>query len=296
MKRKQLWSILMVLLLILSSLTACSAEVGNGGAMMDAPSEKGGGIYENLGSSSESAAQGVKNQKLIRTISIDAETEDLPALMGQIEAKITALGGYVESKNLRYSGSRYANLTIRIPVAKLDEFVSHVSGATNIVFSTENTEDVTLSYVATQSRMKALQTEESRLLELLEQAKGLDELLKLESRLTEVRTELEKVTSQLRLYDNLVDYGTVKLELQEVEVYTEPEEPTVWERISTGFSRSMKNMTRGMTNLFVYFVTRLPYLIPVAVIALIVLLIVKLVTRKRKPPKITPPQPPKENP
>ena len=245
---------------------------------------------------------GVQNQKLIRTMHVEAETDDLDTMLANLDARIRELGGYVENKSI-YNGSysnkntyRTATLTIRIPVDQLDGFLNHVQGLTNITSQKETADDITLSYVATASRITALETEQQRLLELLAKAENMADLLMIEQRLTDVRTELEEVTSQLRLYDNLVDYGTVKLELQEVEVYTEPEEPTVWERISTGFSRSMKNMTRGMTNLFVYFVTRLPYLIPVAVIALIVLLIVKLVTRKRKPPKITPPQPPKENP
>ena len=125
------------------------------------------------------------------------ETEDLDALLANVDARINELSGYVEQKEI-YRGSLYANrvyrrayLTIRIPAEQTDFFVEKVGEFSNITSSTEDVEDVTLQYVATESRITALKTEESRLLELLAQAKNMDELLLIESRLTDVRTELE---------------------------------------------------------------------------------------------------------
>lgn len=235
-----------------------------------------------------------KNQKLIRTVWLDAETEDLDTLLSGIEARVAELGGYVEAREV-YNGSayssrryRYADLTVRIPAERLDVFVDQVSQTSNITSTNETTENVTLSYVATQSRITALEAEEERLLELMAMAENLEDLLLIEQRLTEVRTELEEVTSQLRLYDNLVDYGTIHLSLQEVKEYTVTEQPeTVWERISTGFMRSMKNLGNGLTELFIFLIVCLPYLIPPAVIVVVVVLAVKLSKRRKK--KNTPP-------
>ena len=55
-----------------------------------------------------------------------------------------------------------------------------------------------------------------------------------------MRYELENRASQLRLYDNQVDYATIYLSIDEVQEYTPVEEPTVWERISGGFVSSIK--------------------------------------------------------
>lgn len=79
--------------------------------------------------------------------------------------------------------------------------------------------------MAITSRITALETEESRLLELLAAAANMSDLLEIESRLTEVRTELEKVKSQLRIYENQVSYGTIYLTVSEVKEYTVVEEP-----------------------------------------------------------------------
>jgi len=158
-----------------------------------------------------------------------------------------------------------------------------VSENANVVSESTTTENVTLSYVAVESRIAALETERDRLLALMEQAEDMEDLLLIERRLTEVLTELEEVTGQLRLYDNLVTYSTVYLDIEEVKEYTEIEEEpeTVWERISSGFSKSLKNVGEGFVNFFVGLVVALPYLIPWIVVAVVVVVIILRVKRRK---------------
>mgnify|MGYP002226154573 CR=1 FL=1 len=85
---------------------------------------------------------------------------------------------------------------------------------------------MTLTYVDLQSHRDALQTEQERLLQLLEQAESIEDIITIEQRLSDVRYQLESMESQLRSYDNQVDYSTVYLYIDEVEVYTPVEEET----------------------------------------------------------------------
>lgn len=289
MNARKVLALLLAALMVTAAFAGCSAKSYDTGANYQEKVEiaPGDGIYD----SSDSSVAVETGRKLIRRIALDAQTTDMDTMLSGVVAKVSELGGYVESRDV-YSGSsysgktknRYANLTIRIPAERLDEFVSHVGNVSNVTSTSETSEDVTLNYVATESRMKALQAEEARLLELIDKAANLTELLQLEERLTEVRTELERVTSQLKLYDNLVDYGTVDLTVNEVQEYTPVEEPGFWERISTGFSNSLSNLGTIVKELAIAFVCAIPYLVPLGVIAGIVLLIVKLATRKKKPP------------
>ena len=104
------------------------------------------------------------NRKLIRTITMEAETADLDSILADLDAQLATLGGYVQNKSVqngRNGGRRYATLTLRIPADQVDNFVNHVKSATNILSSSEKAEDVTLKYSATESRLKALETEET---------------------------------------------------------------------------------------------------------------------------------------
>lgn len=296
MKVRKFASVLLVLLLILS-LTACGAEASKDMAMEMAPENAAGDMYygdamdmdTELKTESSVSNALPADRKLIRTIGIDAETEDLTALQDSLTSQIGALGGYVEAKNLR-NGSHYGgyvrrtlSMTVRIPADKVDSFVNQVAEKTNVVSSVETVDDVTLQYVDTESHVKALETEQERLLELLEQAKDLEDILKIEDRLTSVRYELERYASYLRTLENKVTYATVNLTITEVKEYTPvvEEEPTMWQRIATGFARSIKDIGKGLKEFFIWVVVNSPYLLiwgGVGTVAVIVL-------RKRKAKK-----------
>ena len=256
---------------------AAPAEAANGAYydMESAKSEDGG-----LTGDTDSTVL-PEGRKWIITVNMSAETEDLDALMEALNGKISGLGGYVEDQD-SYNGSMYssrryrsASLTVRIPAERVDEFTEEMSGIANVVSTNLSREDITLSYVATESRVKALQTEEARLLELMEQAETMADLLEIESRLTDVRYELENRASQLRLYDNQVDYATIYLSIDEVQEYTPVEEPTVWERISGGFVSSIKGVGNGLLDLLVWVLAKSPYLVILGGVTVGVVVLIK---------------------
>ena len=254
--------------------------------------------YSTSEESKQSGNGGLQNQKLVRTMHVEAETDDLDALLANLDARIKELGGYLENKSVRngsYSQSRTyrtAELTVRIPVEKLDAFISHVQGATNIVTYRENADDITLTYVATASRIAALETEQTRLLELLAKAENMSDLLMIEQRLTEVRAELEKYTSQKRIYDNMVDFGTVDLTVTQVQEFTVVEEETIWQRMSDGLQENWQGLCEFAEDLLVLIVVSVPYLIPLAVIGLLIFAVIKLAEKPRRK-KMPPQEPPK---
>ena len=164
----------------------------------------------------------------------------------------------------------------------LDQFVSLVGENANVTSSSESTENVTLTYVSTQSRVEALEVEQDRLLELLENAETMEDLLTIEERLTDVRWELENYASQLRVLDNQVNYSTIHLSVWEVDEPTVIVERTVWQKIGDGFSRNTKNVWNGLVDTFIWVLTVIPYLVPLALISGVVLLGFKLGKKKAK--------------
>lgn len=299
MKMRKFLAVGTLLILITSIFAGCSARAPGAAydksenyyAEMETIPATTGAALESTNTTTTSAAP--INQKLIRTVRLEAETEAMDDLLASVVQRVEELGGYIEDRNI-YNGSsyhsgssRYANLTIRIPADRLDEFVVQVSQVSNITSNRETTEDVTLAYVDTQSRIVALETEQARLLELLAKAENMEDLLLIEARLTDVREELERVNSQLRLYDNLVNYGTIRLDITEVRKYTvvEEEPETVWERIGSGFMKSLKGLGNGITEVFVFLVVALPYLAVIALVGVGVVLLVKSRrSKKRKKP------------
>lgn len=235
------------------------------------------------------------NRKLIRNVDMTVETEAFDELLQNVQKRIASFGGYVESSDV-YNGSGYydgysslrsANLTARIPAEKLDEFLSLVSEMSNVTRKNESVTDVTLQYVDMQSHKEALLAEQKRLLELMEQAESIDDIISLESRLSEVRYQIESMESQLRTFDNQVSYSTVYLYVEEVKKYTPVEEPGRLQKMTEGFVDSLHGVGNGFLDFCIGFVIVLPYLVVWAiVIALLVWIVRLIVKRSRKKQEI----------
>ena len=269
---------------VLLTLTACGGSAKGTIAYEEAAAGAPAAMADNTASlkGAESGSTSLpEGRKWIITIDMNVETDDLDTMMEDLEQKISSLGGYVEDQNIHngsnYASRRYrsANLTVRIPDEHVDQFTNDVSGMANVVSQNLSREDITLKYVATSSRVTALETEEARLLELLAKAETMADLLEIEARLTDVRYELENYASQLRLYDNQVDYATIYLYIDEVQEYTPVEEPGFFERIKTTFSDALEGLGDGIVTITVFLVGNSPYLLTFGVIAFVIVKLAK---------------------
>lgn len=307
MNKKKALTIVMAAALLLGLLGGC----GSKNLSMDADTSKSflyaddGISYEaamaapaamsGAGSNGKSAAGTAsiplpENRKWVITMSLTAETENLTDAMGLLAEKIQASGGYVESQSISGTAvnsgrSPSAYITVRVPAEQLDSFVEDVSGMTNVVSSSRYVEDITLSYTDTEGRVKALKTEEARLLELMEQAQTMSDLLEIEERLTEVRYQLENYTSTLRLYDNQVDYATLDLTLREVAKFTPPEKQGFWEKVTSGLADSIVDLGQGLVDVAAWVLIELPYLVLVGLLSWLVVLLTRRSIKKRRAKK-----------
>lgn len=290
MKQKKRISLLLTLALLVGLLTGCGAKSAMTQSYDMAAAEE---VMEAAGALEGAMDTGGEltqpdNRKWIITVEMSAETEDLDALLAALTGEIGALEGYVEDQNIHngsaYASRRYrsASLTVRVPAGDVDRFTQTVAGIANVVSSNKSLEDVTLQYSDTETRVKALETEQTRLLELMEQAENLSDLLEIEGRLTEVRYELERYSSRLKLYDNQIDYATIYLSIDEVQEYTPVEEPTVWQRIRTGFVSSLKGLGTGIVDVAVWVIVSSPYILVFSALGLGILALLRRIRKNRK--------------
>lgn len=226
--------------------------------------------------------------KIIRRFFLDVETQQFDSLITRLDSEINRLGGYVETSQIdgkslyEDGGSRYAKMIARIPRAKADEFVGIVDEKANVVNKQISTDNVTLEYADMESRKKSLQIEQERLFALLEKADSLESIITLESRLSDIRYQIQNYETQLKTYDNQVEYSTITLSIQEVERMTTVTEKklSVGERIKTGFGDSMYRISESLKNFFVWFVVNLPYLIIWGIVITMIVIIIRRMWKK----------------
>lgn len=238
------------------------------------------------------------SRKIIRNVNISAETEDFDSFISNVDKRVKELGGYMESTNISgrsisssSKNMRSADLVARVPSNKLDSFVSNVADISNITNKSESAEDITLNYADTQAHISSLRTEQQRLNELLLEAEDIETIIAIESRITDVRYELESYESRLRTMDNKVDYSTVSIYVKEVERYTpvEEEKQTVWQRIAVGFTENLLDAKDLVIDFIVGFIISIPILVVLAIFigipVVIIFFVVRFLVEKFKGPE-----------
>ena len=229
---------------------------------------------------------GAAERKITKSIEITTKTNDYDSFVKTLDEKLLSNGGYVESSTAeneadKFSSGRNYRLVARVPQDKSNAFVSYIQENSTVSAMNVTTEDITDSYVDTQGRLSALRTEKATLEGLLSKAKNLSDTLTIQERLTAVIGEIEAAERKLRSYDNRVAYDTVDVSVFEVDrVVTQKD--TVWSRIGSGFTESLSAIGSFFTELFVFVVGALPYLL---ILAAVVFLTIGLIRRGAKKSK-----------
>ena len=237
--------------------------------------------------SEEDASSNKSKRKLITNISMTVETREFDSLVSFLKSRTDALGGYIESESINNNSygtttERYGHLKIRIPENKLESFLTDVSDKSNILNQDRTVTDVTLSYADLESHKKALEAEQDQLLALMERADTIDEILQIQNQLTNVRYQLESMESQLRTYDNQVNYSTVDMSINEVIEYTPDAPPSFGERARDGFLENLDSVATFFTELALAIITHIPVLILLVVLIVIIVVIVRIIDKKSK--------------
>lgn len=222
-------------------------------------------------------------KKIIKTYNYNYETEEFDDAFENLKQLVEQYDGYVSSSNLSGTDRRFLSMTVKIPAERCDDFVNSTGNIGTVISQSETAEDVTLQYTDTESRISSLKTEQQRLNELIKNADSLETIVALESRLSEVRYELESYQAQKNQMDSLIAYSTVNLTLREVAYTVEVDDSTMLSRIVTGLKASLRDIKSDAVDFIVWFIVALPYLlIWIAVIIIIVKIIKAFVKKLRK--------------
>ena len=239
--------------------------------------------------------------KIIYTANVDLETLEFEETIAALYKLIEANGAFIETSSVSgtnynakyygYNSYRTAYFTIRVPKENFAGLTGSLSSIGNVTQSRTSADNITASFLDTESRLKAYRTEESNLLDMMEKADTVEDMITIQDRLSWVRYEIESLTSQLNNWQRRVDYSTLNLNVTEVKEYTEEpvEEKTFGEEIRDGFNSSVKWLKQALRDIAVFVVSALPVLvlpliilIPAGIILLIVLLAVRSHKKKAK--------------
>lgn len=231
-----------------------------------------------LNSSDESVLEGAK---LIRDVYINMETTSLDSLVEEMSKRTSNLGGYIQDVDLyNYTYSRSYSMIIRIPYSKVDSFMDGIEEFGTVKNISDSTRDITLQYADSETRLKNLNQQHERLLNLLEKAENLTDVIEIEARLSEVETEIDSYTLQIKNYDNLVNYSTISLNIEERDYVSANVDNSLWGRITSGLSDNLHELKEGFFDLIVWFVVHIPNILIWIVVIFFIIVVFKKIKKK----------------
>lgn len=225
-----------------------------------------------------------QQEKIIRTARIELSTREFEKDHAAILQALTQAGGRVQDTSLynNYGSLRTLYMTLRIPSEMLDQVIHALKGVGRLVSFNESAEDVSEQYADLENRLKTQQTKMERLQVLLAKAETVEDLITVETSISDTQYEIDRLTGQLRGMDSKVDYSTLNVTLNELSPAetSQDKDESLWERIKNGAAAAWDKFVYLLADFVVFLSIALPYLIILAIVILIIHYMIK--RRKNK--------------
>ena len=178
-------------------------------------------------------------RQLIKEGTINFETHDIAETRRHIESLVQKYGAYISQEDERASSSRiYQNMTVRIPKAHFDVFVTELSGGVKKIDKKSITvQDVTEEFIDSTARLAVKKETEQGYLRLLNQAKTIKDILDIQNKLQDIRSDIESIEGRLRYLKNSVNFSTLHISMyQQIEAASETGSVfmPIWDAIKGG--------------------------------------------------------------
>ncbi len=253
----------------------------------ETPAAEDAGLFEN--------AQQDISQKLVYTGSLSIETLDYAATMSNLRSRIKEYGGFIENEyewdsdtswymdDTSSTGTMHMDMTVRVPSQKYEEFINTIEGEEKITSKNSQVENITKSYYETAALLESSRIQEERLLDMMENAYSIEDMIAIEARLTEVQKEINVYKSQLAVMDTNVSYSTVTLSVEEVRRYTEVKNTF---KFTDRLSNTVRESWESFWNILEWLLFFIIRLIPIVLIFTPIVLLIIFIIRRTQPPEI----------
>lgn len=153
---------------------------------------------------------------LILTANVSMRSADPWAAADRAQAVATSLGGDIVSMSQSgFGDERSASMTMRVPADRFNDALRQLRELTGVEILSSNVDskDVTEQFVDLEARLRARTAEEQRYLALLARAETVEDILRVDQALANVRAEIERLTGQLNFIKSRTTFSTISLSI-----------------------------------------------------------------------------------
>lgn len=179
------------------------------------------------------------DKKIIKTADLNFELREYEPFNNSVREKIKQVGGYIAAEEQNQSDYKIENsMTIKVPVDQFDNAIALLS--TNIQKINEKkitSQDVTTEVVDTKSRLEAKKQIRLRYLDLLKQAKNMEEILSVQSEINDIQENIESAAGRVEYLNHSSSFSTINLTFYQIlnSSAKDTDQPTFGKKIAEAF-------------------------------------------------------------
>jgi hypothetical protein len=182
----------------------------------------------------------------------------------------TRMEGIVKSTAIDDSGEGRGTVIIRVPSDRFEDAVTQLADIGRIESQHVDTQDVTDEFVDLESRIRNARAAERVLLNLMNEATTIADTIRVQNQLERVQENIERMRGRLRVLEDETSFSTLAVDVIEAGAPAErsPEEAGT-------IARAWNDAVEGFMIVIAAVIVASGVLLPVAVLALIVVLLVR---------------------
>ena len=234
------------------------------------------------------AAEASESRKVIKTAELALEVKSLDQAQETVLSLVETRNGFIASLTVNdYETRREAQIVARVPSDGFHEVYREVKALGRVERDHVGGQDLTEEFMDLERRIANLQAQEVRVREMFDAADTIEDLLKVEQRLTEVRGQIEQLQGRLRYLKDQVGFSTLNISLHEYG------EAPVQQAAGWRLAYHVKGASRALTGAVQSVMTALIYLVITGAIVWVPLAIliggVRTYVGRRRRDQATPP-------
>ncbi|NJK79949.1 MAG: DUF4349 domain-containing protein [Chloroflexaceae bacterium] len=270
--------VLLILVVLLFVSTACGAagapapqaELNFTSEEAPAVAEEFAGEGAALDEDALNAPQAQQIERvIIRTADLSLRVADVTAAERALNTLATEFDGYIVASQ-RSGTEEYLRVSIsmRIPSERFDDALTRIEGLADRVLSRSvSGDDVTEEFVDLQARLGNLEATRDRLLDLLNEARRVEDALSVNQALTDVQGQIEQIEGRLQYLQQSAALSTIHVALEPV-----PTTPIVavdgWQplEVARGALRGLLEFGQGLINIAIVLGIWTPVWLPIVLL------------------------------
>ena len=158
------------------------------------------------------------DKKIVKTGELSVEVKDYVNFNTILHAAVKRYGGYIAQEEQNQSSFKIENIiTIKVPVEQFDDAITALTPGTEKVIEKKiSAEDVTGELVDTKSRMEAKKRVRNRYLDMLKQAKNMEEILQVQNEVNSIQENIEAAAGRIGYLDHAAAFSTIHIGFYQV--------------------------------------------------------------------------------